>query len=402
MNKLLLLGGLLAFSAAAAQASPNLPTAKLWMESKESVSELDFFGYTYNEANQCDSTYTYRLESGYDMYVNFGFRFNEIGLQVAEEGYQRLKKDGSDELADEYTNTMRVNYVYDSQNRLFKRLNYNRFGGWELGGVYVYYYENEKLPDQPSSRRLFWDTALTSLFEEVKYEYNEAGLIAREVYSQANWETNAMEESTAMEYVYDKDNRLTYRNRFHADPNKNNELVLDGVDRLTYDANGDIVEELWYVNSPNNPTQRITYTFRPEFRSDVAYPIFMEEDTYNMEHSVHAIDTETTYAVDENSGSLQLYDVYNYVYSSERPMRSESGINETMAQTNSRPTFRYADGVLSLDNFAGFQDVTIVDMAGRVVARQSICSRGNVALDNLTPGVYCAVAGERTFKFAVR
>lgn len=397
MNKILLSAAMAVAGVCALQAA-NPTNAKMWMEAKEAQSEWENFQYTYNEQNLCDSTISFRFEQEYPMYVNFGYRYNERGQQVAEYGYQRRKISGTDELSADYTNTMRVFYTYDDLHRMTQRINYNLFGNtWERGGIYVYSYEGES--DKMIKRQLYWDEALTDLYEETTYSYDAQGRIAKEEYAQMAYDANTFAplgimNTSYVEYEYNDQGQLLYRNHYDFDF-ENDNWKNGGHERLTYSEGGDITEQIWYANDANNPTQKYVYDFRDELRADVCYPVNIEdqEEFYNIDHSAHAVKSQTVYAVDQNAGTLNVFDIYDFVYSTERP---QSGVAQNFA--SAKNVMRYADGKVELDGFTTYTHMNVYDLAGHRLAGQTFMGSLTVDLSDYPAGAYIITAGERTMK----
>lgn len=121
----------------------------------------DYYKYFYDDANgRVDSAVQYRELAGFIYDYTLKYVYDENGNEVLEKGYQKFSGD------DFYTYSTQVRYTYDENGRILSRANYNlnrKKGEFELGGVYEYVYEGDKLV----KRNTYVDEALTEKFEEV-------------------------------------------------------------------------------------------------------------------------------------------------------------------------------------------------------------------------------------------
>ena len=102
-----------------------------------------------------------------------------------------------------------VEYEYDENNLKISRTNYNDFGyGFELGGVYRYYYEDGKMTS--------WELEFFDMpdYQKAMIEYDENGYKLSETMLNYDMSTYQHEFQFLTEYEYDDDYNLIRENEF--------------------------------------------------------------------------------------------------------------------------------------------------------------------------------------------
>ena len=102
-----------------------------------------------------------------------------------------------------------VEYEYDENNLKISRTNYNDFGyGFELGGVYRYYYEDGKMTS--------WELEFFDMpdYQKAMIEYDENGYKLSETMLNYDMSTYQHEFQFLTEYEYDADYNLIRENEF--------------------------------------------------------------------------------------------------------------------------------------------------------------------------------------------
>ena len=161
-------------------------------------------------------------------------------------------------------------YSYDAEGRVIRIDNYLlkdaadwRDATWEENGYQTKRYEGDELAETA------YYSAKSALYYSYTYEYNEAGLLVKEV----EWSDGKADR--AVIYEYDEENRLiketsssgriitiTYEydpeGRLVTETNKYSEYVY----QYTYDINGNLVREEIYSGLGKKLATRITYTYK--------------------------------------------------------------------------------------------------------------------------------------------
>lgn len=194
----------------------------------------DYYKYFYDDANgRVDSAVQYRELAGFIYDYTLKYIYDENGNEVLEKGYQKFSGD------DFYTYSTQVRYTYDENGRILSRANYNlnrKKGEFELGGVYEYVYEGDKLV----KRNTYVDEALTEKFEEVIYTYDDKGRLDEEnVYS--SFFGDEMTFSSGTKYIYDDKDRMVEKISTIGDFFTGAKMPAGG-EVCTYDEAGNIVE----------------------------------------------------------------------------------------------------------------------------------------------------------------
>lgn len=114
-----------------------------------------------------------------------------------------IKLDRYQYLNDNWTYVSYIDYTYDANGNKLSRSNYNSSGGpiFTLGGVYNYYYENNRLTE--------WELLFggTDLAQVCTLTYNEDGQLIQEL-AQDTWGGGSWEDSWKIVYQYNSDGTL--------------------------------------------------------------------------------------------------------------------------------------------------------------------------------------------------
>lgn len=182
-----------------------------------------------------------------------------------------IKLDTHQLLNDVWTHVSYVEYTYDANGNRLSRSNYNSFGGstFELGGVYNYFYENNKL----TSRELFMGG--TNLVETCTYTYNDSDQIVQEL-ALENWNSTSWENSWKIDYEYNNDGTLQSSisaywndiswapvgtNSFYYDDNKN-------CIKWEYVTGNRVVNKNEYEYNLDYTVDQLVLPINPEVQSD--------------------------------------------------------------------------------------------------------------------------------------
>lgn len=337
----------------------------------------DYYKYFYDDANgRVDSAVQYRELAGFIYDYTLKYIYDENGNEVLEKGYQKFSGD------DFYTYSTQVRYTYDENGRILSRANYNlnrKKGEFELGGVYEYVYEGDKLV----KRNTYVDEALTEKFEEVIYTYDDKGRLDEEnVYS--SFFGDEMTFSSGTKYIYDDKDRMVEKISTIGDFFTGAKMPAGG-EVCTYDEAGNIVEWMTYSEVKEQPSSRDEYTHDLSLETvNTLYPVENEWDGTVYLNSKNAILSNIVYQTDRNTGEMAVYDELVMEYA---PVAS-TGINVIRPAVKDMVQAVYADGRVRLTGVAENEPVRVYSQTGVLMDMKKYNSQEGINISSMPAGAY--------------
>lgn len=307
----------------------------------------DYYKYFYDDANgRVDSAVQYRELAGFIYDYTLKYVYDENGNEVLEKGYQKFSGD------DFYTYSTQVRYTYDENGRILSRANYNlnrKKGEFELGGVYEYVYEGDKLV----KRNTYVDEALTEKFEEVIYTYDDKDRMVEKISTIGDFFTGAK--------------------------------MPAGGEVCTYDEAGNIVEWMTYSEVKEQPSSRDEYTHDLSLETvNTLYPVENEWDGTVYLNSKNAILSNIVYQTDRNTGEMAVYDELVMEYA---PVAS-TGINVIRPAVKDMVQAVYADGRVRLTGVAENEPVRVYSQTGVLMDMKKYNSQEGISISSMPAGAY--------------
>lgn len=318
----------------------------------------------------------YRELAGFIYDYTLKYIYDENGNEVLEKGYQKFSGD------DFYTYSTQVRYTYDENGRILSRANYNlnrKKGEFELGGVYEYVYEGDKLV----KRNTYVDEALTEKFEEVIYTYDDKGRLDEEnVYS--SFFGDEMTFSSGTKYIYDDKDRMVEKISTIGDFFTGAKMPAGG-EVCTYDEAGNIVEWMTYSEVKEQPSSRDEYTHDLSLETvNTLYPVENEWDGTVYLNSKNAILSNIVYQTDRNTGEMAVYDELVMEYA---PVAS-TGINVIRPAVKDMVQAVYADGRVRLTGVAENEPVRVYSQTGVLMDMKKYNSQEGISISSMPAGAY--------------
>lgn len=363
---------------------------KLCLQEIETQIEGDYNYYGYNKDGLLDSTYLYTAY--YDEEIYYKYKYDENGNMIENSGYCILPNE--DMGYREFTNTYRIVYEYDENNRRISRMNYNLdvYGGtgeFLLGGKYVYIYDENNVLTQ---RKLYWDEAETDLFETTNYTYDEFGRIIEESYLQHSFGSTS--EEMLITYFYDEQGRLI---RLRTDVMNYNTGMLEEDDNLAYkyDANGNLVSRISYGKNPETPNEEHVLTYYTDtLAADVALPINLEDDLDFYTRSTNVVKQDSIFRRDAEGATFDLFDVQEWKYQN---LDAAAGIESVLGNGGEIMSIsRDAEGNVILNGIENRDNVRVYDAQGRIIRNGAY--NGKVNLNGLPHGMYIVTTRQGSVK----
>lgn len=352
---------------------------KFCLQEIETQLEGDYNYYGYNKDGLIDSSYIYT--SYYDEEVYFKYKYDANGNMTVNEGYCILPSENLDYR--EFTNTYKIVYEYDENNRMLYRKNYNldTWGGTGellLGGCYAFFYDET---GRLTHRKLFWDAAMTDLFETTNYTYDEAGRLVKESYLQHSFGSTS--EEMVVTYYYDEEGKLI---RLRTDAMNYNTGELQEDDNLAYkyDGNGNLISRLSYGTDPNTPNEEHVLSYYTDtLATDVAMPINHEDDIDFYILSKNVVKQDSIYRRDAEGGTFDLFDIQDWKYAD---LNSASGIENVFNGAKIMAVSRDSEGNVILNGVENHENVRVYDVNGRIIRNGAY--NGKVNVNELPRGMY--------------
>lgn len=354
-----------------------------------SEMEGDYSCFRYNSNGTLDSVYTYSCyydEESYRLY-----KYDDKGNMILEEGFCVLPSSENGE----FSKSFEVQYGFDDQNHLITRKNYNldTWGGTNefiLGGVYVYDYNEKGLLEQ---RRLYWDEAMTDLYETTNYTYNDKNQLIKASYL-TSWFGEESEDMYT-DYYYNDLGKLIKRQTFSADYDTG-EMKQFEVCLYDFDENGNLLTRITYdAVVPEIPSEKHVLVYNTDLTAeDVAFPINHEDDMDFYINSFNVVKTDTIYRRDLEDVT-HLFDVQQWVY---EDIDASTGI-EKVGDDRMTPmrVFKDNEGNLIVEGLESSESVRIYDAGGKMIS--NTLYNGKVNIGSLPQGVYILMTRQSCLKF---
>ena len=351
-------------------------------------SGYENYEFTYNANNLVEREDFYLKLSGGDEVGYDEYFYNEKNQLVRTDTYQ-YKED-----AGEHKKVCYVEYTYDEQGRLATRVNYNNFGGeFTLGGLLDYTYDDAGNLLKVST---YWDLNKTMLFSEEEYTY-ENGVNVLMTITVHNFSGTSV--ISKLEKKYDDKNRLIERINYDKDANTS-ELVKRSINKYEWDDCGIVTKGLYALSGTEVDREEYYYHEAPV--SSVIYPIEKEmaDRNFMFNNGNNALKYYAVYAMDQNSNSLHLYDIYtcNYVKDPDGGQNGVDCVASGATDLRNMSVIRSGEEAVIKGVERG-ETVRIYDMAGNLV-ESTIANAGVYNVSNLAKGNYVVVSGSRVLKFS--
>ncbi|MGO3183916.1 MAG: T9SS type A sorting domain-containing protein [Aequorivita sp.] len=365
MNKILLVCLTVTFSFTGF--SQNDPVYSL--TEVRSSDDLEYEQYTYNS----------------DMLLEATDILSEDGIQLIDS----LSYDGSNNiikldkhqlLNGNWTYVSYIDYTYDANGNRLSRTNYNSYGGptFDLGGVYEYSYEDNKLQS--------WELYMsgTDLIEAAELTYNSDGQLIEEL-AQDTWNSGSLENSWKIDYEYNQDGTLkttaqSFWNGYSWDSYAS--------EWFYYDDNNNCIK--WEHKTGNTVTTKYEYEYDMDYTVDqLVLPVNPEDDT-DTESLVEMSNMVTLkhWYTENDIGDLVYVCDYIYTYDLIGTMGVQSpGFLADNMLIYPNPA---SDLITISGNNTIINNINVLDTTGKLVLKETNLNRKETNLDvsQLQSGVY--------------
>ena len=198
---------------------------------------------------------------------------------------------------------------------------------------------------------------------------------------------------------YDDKNRLIERINYDKDANTS-ELVKRSINKYQWDDCGIITKGLYTLSGTEVDREEYYYYEAPV--SSVIYPIEneMADRNFMLNNGNNALKYYAVYAMDQNSDTLHLYDIYTCIYVTD-PDGGQNGVDcvaSGATDLRNMSVIRSGEEAVIKGVERG-ETVRIYDMAGNLV-ESTIANAGVYNVSNLAKGNYVVVSGSRVLKFS--
>lgn len=273
-----------------------------------------------------------------------------------------------------------IDYTYDDNGNRLSRSNYNSFGGstFTLGGVYKYYYENNKLTN--------WELFMsgTDLVGTGTITYNANGQLIEELGKDV-WNSGTLEDSWKIDYIYNSDGTLkTTAQSFW----NGSSWDSSGSEWFYYDANKNCTK--WEHKSGNTVTNKFDYNYNLDFTVDqLVLPVNPEDGTDS--ESLVEMNNMVTFKkwyTENDQGVLVYVCDYIYTYDLLDPM---GVLNQVFNADNILIYPNPASDLITITgNKTIITNIDVLDNTGRVILKNSNLNNKETNLDvsGLKSGVY--------------
>lgn len=365
MKKVLL--GAFAFALSANLSAQN-PEPVMMLIDRTSDDGLEYEKYFYNSdllMNEKQVLYSDGIEAKEIFNFNTGHQVTKL------EGFQLM--DG------EWKNTYYIDYAYDADGNKISRTNYNSFGGpdFTLGGIYDYQYDN--------NRRVSWQlTMMDELVEQGQLIYDGEGRLTEEI-GQDTWATGQMEDSWKIIYTYNTNGALQKANHYYW---TGSSWDAFSTDQFFYDADGNCTK--WEHSSNGAVTNKFEYEYETQYqREELVLPTSPEDDAdpFRWVEYKNQMVLSHWYTLNDDDELIYICDfIYNYTPVGGMGVSDMNGA-EAGFMIYPNPA---KDQITVLSEGAELKNITVTDMTGRVVMKNSAVNKSSVRLDisQLAPGVY--------------
>ena len=269
-----------------------------------------------------------------------------------------------------------VTYTYDDSNHCLTRTNYNDWGsGFELQGIYTYYYDGDLLTSYEM-------TLGGMLLMRGTYTYDANGHCTQclEEYNDA-WGGTGWSNSALVTYTYDATGNCTNEEYSYWE----NGWVPNSSIERAFDDNGNCMQRV--KHSDGMIVDRVRYNYDEACTIDNVVMPYYPEPNYKWEQFAHR---PISYAWETVNDGSQLIYVCDYIFE----YRTFEGIPQNDIPTSDMMTIypnpTQDEMTLSLE---GLRRYEIIDMNGQTVMQgQASGNRHTIDVSDLASGLYLVKA----------
>lgn len=334
-----------------------------------SSDDLEYERYTYNSDLLLEAT-DILFEDGIE--VKDSLSYDAAKNPIKLDRYQLLN--GS------WTHVSYIDYTYDANGNRLSRSNYNSFGGttFTLGGVYNYYYENNRLTN--------WELLFsgTDLVEICTLTYNSDGLLIEEL-AQDSWSSGTMEDSWKINYVYNADETLNTSSQSFWDGSS---WYVAGSEWFYYDANKNCIK--YDHKNGNTVTNRNEYEYNLDFTVDQLVLPYNPENDVDVESLVemqNMLILKHWYTEDDQGVLTYVCDyIYDYDFIGTAGVNTQ-GFNVDNLRMFPNPS---SDIITITNDNSIITNIDVIDTTGKLVIKKSNLNNKetNMDISSLQSGVY--------------
>ncbi len=333
-----------------------------------SDDEVDMVQFYYNANNLLESYHSVSNEGGEIDDLIDSLYYDEHGNVIRIEFFQFYEN--------EWIFPSYITYTYDDDNHRLTRTNYNDWGsGFELQGVYTYYYDGDLLTSYEM-------TLGGSLLMRGTYTYDEEDRCIQllEEYNDA-WGGTGWSNSALATYTYDEAGNCTNETYSYW----NNGWVPDSSIERVFDTNGNCKQR--QKRSNGQVVDRVTYSYDETCTINHVLMPYHPEPNYTWDQFAHR---PLSYAWEAANDGGQLIYVCDYIFeygAFEGVPQHEAPVKDLMAVY---PNPAQGELTLSLEGLSRFE---IIDMNGQTVMQGTANGkRHTVDVSALASGLYLVKA----------
>ena len=333
--------------------------------SDDNVDRMQFF---YNADNLLESCHSISNAGGEIDDLIDSLYYDERGNVIRIDFFQFYEN--------EWIFPSYVTYTYDDSNHRLTRTNYNDWGsGFELQGIYTYYYDGDLLTSYEM-------TLGGMLLMRGTYTYDANGHCTQclEEYNDA-WGGTGWSNSALTTYTYDASGNCTNEEYSYWE----NGWVPDSSIERVFDGNGNCLQRV--KHSDGMIVDRVRYNYDEACTIDNVVMPYHPEPNYKWEQFAHR---PISYAWETVNDGSQLIYVCDYIFE----YRTFEGIPQNDITTSDMmaiyPNPTQDEMTLSLE---GLRRYEIIDMNGQTVKQgQANGSRHTIDVSDLASGLYLVKA----------
>ena len=267
-----------------------------------------------------------------------------------------------------------VEYEYDENNLKISRKNYNNFGGFQLGGIFRYYYDEE-------GKMTNWTLSFSNVEEYQKgiREYDEDGFITSEVMQQYNFQTYYIENATMVTYEYDEDHNVVRSNDYYWEAEQ---WGMEAYRAMEYDEYGNCLKS--EQRTPEGTVQeRKVFEYDLSVSADSVFYYPNPEDDFPQLPKVKNLLKSFEYYAQNDNMELSLVTTYSMNY---EVCNSATAVGEEYTFASSVYPNPAQDFVMVESSEANY--VEVVDVYGRVMFSSEMSETVKVDMSEFASGIY--------------
>ena len=269
-----------------------------------------------------------------------------------------------------------VEYTYDENNLRTSRTNYNDFGwGFELGGVYRYYYDAE-------GRMTSWELEFFNMpdYQKAMIEYDENGYKLSETMLNYDMSTYQHEFVFLTEYNYDDEYNMIRSNEFVPEAGS---WVLNSSRINEYDEFGNCIQSE-QTTAAGTVQERKVFEYDTEISADNVFYYSNPEDDYPQlpEAKKNLLKSFEYYAQNDD---MALMLVTTYILDYEVIEGADDAVEEVAFASSVYPN-PAQDFVMVESSEANY--VEVVDVYGRVMFSSEMNETVKVDMSGFASGIY--------------